>query len=75
MRPLATEPRSTTGPLFFSQFPRGTILLTLYSVVCDRRVSKTGPIPFYWFRLLYQFLLFFYFYYSSTIFPYPSFSL
>ena len=35
MRLLVAEPRSTGGPLFPSQCPCGTILLTLYSIVWD----------------------------------------
>ena len=33
--PLAVKPHSTTGHLFLSQFPSGTILLTQYSMVSD----------------------------------------
>ena len=33
IRLLAAEPRSTAGPLFLSQYPCRTILLTLYSMV------------------------------------------
>ena len=53
MRLLAAEPRSTAGPLSCSQCHCGTILLTLYSMVWDCRLSKAGPIPFYWPKLLY----------------------
>ena len=38
MRLLGAEPRSTSGPLFHSQCPCGTILLTLYSMMWDWRV-------------------------------------
>ena len=53
---LAAEPRSTAGPLFPSQCPYGTILLTVYSMVWDWRVSIAGPILFYWPELLDPFL-------------------
>ena len=43
---LAAQPRSTAGPLFLSRCPRGTILLTLYSMVWDWRVSRAGPMFF-----------------------------
>ena len=61
MRLLAAEPRRTAGPLFFSQWPCGTILVTLYSMVWDWRVSRAGPMLFYWPKLRDHFL-------SSTIF-------
>ena len=35
------------GLLFRSQCPSGTILLTLYSMVWDWRVSRAGPLLFY----------------------------
>ena len=44
---FATEPRCTTGSLFPSQCPNGTILLTLYSIVWEWRVSRAGPKLFY----------------------------
>ena len=47
MRLLAAEPRSTAGPLFSSQCPSGTILLTRYSMVWDWRVSRAGPMLFF----------------------------
>ena len=62
MRNLAEEPRSTAGLLFFSPCPSGTILLTQYSMAWDWRVSRTGPMFFYWPKLRYpyfRFLLFF----------------
>ena len=43
MRFLDAEPRSTALPLFPSQCPSGTILLTPYSMVWDWRVSRAGP--------------------------------
>ena len=46
VRLLAAELRSTTGPLFLSQCPSGAILLTPYSVVWDRWVSRGGPMLF-----------------------------
>ena len=60
---LAAEPRSTTWPLFSSQFPCGTILLTMYWLVWDWWISRAKPMLFYWPNLLYHFL-------SSTIFPF-----
>ena len=63
MRLLATEPYSTTGLLFISQCQCGTILLTLYSMVWDWRVSRARPMLKYWPKLLYLFS-------SSTIFPF-----
>ena len=45
---LAPQPRSTTGPLFFSPCPRGTILLTLYSMVWYWRVLRAGSMHIYW---------------------------
>ena len=59
---LTAEPRSTASLLFASQCPSGTILLTLYSMVWDWRVSRAGTMLFYWPRLLYpsySLLLFF----------------
>ena len=46
IRLLVAEPRST-GLLFPSQCPCGTILLTQYSMVWDWQVSKAGPVLFY----------------------------
>ena len=59
----AAEARSTAGPLFSCQCSLGTILLILYSIVLDWRVSRPGPMLFYWPELLYPVL-------SSTIFPF-----
>ena len=62
MRHVAAEPRSRGGLLFPSQCPSGTILLTPYSIVWDWRVSRAGPMLFYWPELLYphySLLLFF----------------
>ena len=62
MHRLAAEPRSTAGLLLPSRCPCGMILLTPYSMVWDWRVSRAGPILFYWPKMLYPFcnlLLFF----------------
>ena len=67
MRRLAAEPRSTAGLLFPYQCPYGTILLTPNSMVWDWRVSRAGPMIFYWPKLLYRnysLLLFFHFSFS-----------
>ena len=48
MRFRGAEPHSTAGPLFSSQCLTGTILLTLYSMVWDWRVSRAGPMFFYY---------------------------
>ena len=59
MRHLAC---STAGHLFPSQCSSGMILLTPYSMVLDWRVSRAGPMLFYWPKLLYSYyslLLFF----------------
>ena len=45
---LAAEPRSIGGLLFSSQYLCGTVLVTPCSMVWDWRVSRAGPIPFYW---------------------------
>ena len=48
--------------LFPSRFPCGMILLTPYLMVWDWRVSRGGPMVFYWPKMLYPFynlLLFF----------------
>ena len=45
---LAAELDSTAGLLFPSQCPSGTILQTPYSMVWDWRVSRAGPMLFYW---------------------------
>ena len=68
MRLLAAEPRSTTGPLFPSQCPCKTFLLTLYSIVWDWRVSRAGLNAFYCHKLVYPFS-------SSTILHFSSFCL
>ena len=64
----AAEPRSTAGLLFSSQCPSGMILLTPYSMMCDWRDSRAGPMLFYWPLLLYPYysLLLFYFFFLST---------
>ena len=62
MSHLAAEPRSTAGLWFPSQCPSGMIWLTPYSMVWDWRVSRAGPMLFYWPELLYLYyslLLFF----------------
>ena len=61
---LAAEPRSTSGLLFSSRCPSGTILLTPYSMVWDWRVLRAGAMLFHWPKLLYPYyslLLFFLF--------------
>ena len=63
MRLLAAVPCSTAGPLLPSQCPCETIMLTMYSILCDWLVSRAGPMLFHWQKLLYPFL-------SSTIFSY-----
>ena len=60
-RCLAAEPRSTTRPLLPSQCPSGTMLLTPYSMVWDCRVSRAGPMLFYWPKLLYPYYRLLYF--------------
>ena len=65
---FAAEPRITAGPLFPSQCPYGTILLTLYSMLWDWRVAKAGPMLFYWPKLLCPFLssiIFFFLFFLS----------
>ena len=47
-RLLAAEPRSTAWLLFPCQYLCETILVTPYSMVWDRRVSRAEPMPFYW---------------------------
>ena len=66
MRHLAAEPGSTEGPLFPSQCSCGTILLTLYSIVWDWRVSWPWPMLLYWPKRFYRSL-------SSAIFPFHFF--
>ena len=44
----ATTRWSTSRLLFPCQYLCGTILVTPYSMVWDWRVSRAGPIPFYW---------------------------
>ena len=55
--------RSTARLLFPSRCPSGMILLTPYSMVWDWRVSRAGPMLFYWPKLLYP-------YYSLLLFPF-----
>ena len=45
---LAAEPRIINGLLFSSQYLCGTVLVTPCSMVWNWRVSRSGPIPFYW---------------------------
>ena len=47
-----------------SQCLSGTILLTAYSMVWDRRVSRAGLMPFYWPKLLYHYYVFYYYFLS-----------
>ena len=58
---FAAEHRSTAGPLFPSQCPSGMILLTPYSMVWDWRVSRAKPMLFCWPKLLYLYIVFYYF--------------
>ena len=69
MHRLTAEPRSTAGLLFSTRCPSGPILLTPYSMVWDWRVSRAGPMIFYWPKLLYP--------YDSVLlfFPFSSFCL
>ena len=67
MRRLAAEPRSTAGLLFPSQCPSGMILLTPCSMVWDWRVSRAGPILFYWPKLIYPYYSLYYF--SRSLLP------
>ena len=48
MRLLAAKPLSIALHLFPGQCLCGTILVTLCSMVWDWRVSRAGPMPFYW---------------------------
>ena len=48
MRLLAAEPSSIAGLLFPCQYLCGTILVTPSSMVWDGRVSRAGPMTFYW---------------------------
>ena len=48
MRLLAAEPSSTAGLLLPCQYLCGPILVTPYSMMWDWRVSRAGPMPFYW---------------------------
>ena len=48
MRLLAAKPSSTAGLLFLCQHLCGTILVTMYSMVWNWRVSRAGPMLFYW---------------------------
>ena len=67
MHLLAAEPLSPAGSLFLSQCPCGTILLTLYSMVFDLRVSRAGLMLFYWPKLLYSFCFLLFFSFSLQI--------
>ena len=66
MRPLAAKLSSTTGFLLPSQCLWGTILVTLYSMLWDWQVLRTGLMFFYWPKLLDPFL-------SCTVFPFSAF--
>ena len=69
MHRFAADPCITAGFLFLSRCPSGTILLTLYSMVWDWRVSRAGPMLLYWPKRLYL-------YYSLLLFsPFSSFCL
>ena len=60
MHSLAAEPCSTAGLLFPFRCPSGTILLALFSMVWDSRVSRAGPMLLYWPKLLYPYYIVFY---------------
>ena len=59
MHLLAAEPHSIAGLLFACQYLCGTILVTPYSIVWDWRVSRAGPMPFYWPSCSFTFCLLF----------------
>ena len=70
MHHLTAEPCSTAGLLFPSRCPSGMILLTAYLMVWDWRVSRAGPMLFYWPKMLcpfYNLLLFFFLLYFLSI--------
>ena len=67
MHCLAAEPRSTSGLLFSSQYPSGTIMLTPYSMVWDWQVSRAAPMFFYWPKQLYPYYCHLYF--SLSLLP------
>ena len=67
MRHLAAETRSTTGLLFTSQCPSGTILLTTYSMVWDWRVPRAGQCFFIGLSCSIQTIVFYYF--SLSLLP------
>ena len=69
MHRLAAEPSSTAGLLFPSRCPSGTILPTPYSMVWNWRVSRAGPMLFYWPKLLFPY------YNLLLLFPFSSFCL
>ena len=46
--PPHCRPRSIAGLLFPCQYLCGTTLVTPYSMARDWRVSRAGPMPFYW---------------------------
>ena len=65
MRLLAAEPRSTAGPLFLSQCPRRTLLLTLYSMVCHCAFQEQGQCFFITLSCFIPFCLEIFFSFSS----------
>ena len=67
MRLLAAERSSIAGLLFHCQYLCRTTLVTPYSTVFDWRVSRAGPMPFYWPSCQPHFCL--------LIFPFSSFIL
>ena len=70
MHRLAAEPHSTAGLLFRSWCSSGTILLTPHLMLWNWRVSRAGPMLFYWTKLLYPYyslLLFFPFLFFLSI--------
>ena len=65
MHLLTAESRSTERLLFPYQFLCLTILVTPYSIVCDWRLSRTGPMSLYWPRCSLHIL-------SPTVFSFSS---
>ena len=55
MHRLKAKHLSRAGLLFPSRCPSGTILQTPYTMVWDWRVSRAGPMLFYWPKLLYPY--------------------
>ena len=68
MHLLGAEPHSTAEFLFPSHYLSGTILMTLYSMVWDWRVSEAGQCHFISLGCSFTFV-------SFTVFPFSSFLL